>query len=338
MEALTNTGVYGVQLFFAASAFTLFLSYERATGDPHRNRSFYIRRFLRIAPMFYVGLVIYLIVDPMRGVATPGNLTGALTINLLLLHGLLPATLFSLVPGGWSIGVEFLFYMKLPTLFKIAADWRSLLITYAGSLVLAGAWHMTLEFWIRYFDSTSLGRSFLMAWIPNQLPVFLAGIGAFFIVRDQHPIIQWIKLHYWTAWAIELVLIACGKIMGTISYFWSPATFGLAFGFLIIVLSVKTPSWMTKIFARLGVLSFSVYILHFLFNRSLTPLISGAILKHLGQTFEASFLGFIISLIVVLGLSMVAATFSWHYIEQPFIKLSRSWAPSRASSQANAHA
>jgi peptidoglycan/LPS O-acetylase OafA/YrhL len=54
-------GAKGVQLFFLASAFTLFLSYNNRNREENKNvlRSFYIRRFFRIAPMYYIGIIFF---------------------------------------------------------------------------------------------------------------------------------------------------------------------------------------------------------------------------------------------------------------------------------------
>lgn len=56
---VSGFGQMGVQLFFVASAYTLCLSASRRT-EPARN--FYIRRYFRIAPLYYFAIVLYTIV------------------------------------------------------------------------------------------------------------------------------------------------------------------------------------------------------------------------------------------------------------------------------------
>ena len=55
-SSIFNYGQLGVQLFFVASALTLCLSMtERKEATPV---NFYIRRFFRIAPLYYFGIVL----------------------------------------------------------------------------------------------------------------------------------------------------------------------------------------------------------------------------------------------------------------------------------------
>ena len=61
---LANFGWYGVQLFFLASAITLLISW-RTDGRAFLPKvpEFFIRRFFRIAPLYYLGAIFYFIID-----------------------------------------------------------------------------------------------------------------------------------------------------------------------------------------------------------------------------------------------------------------------------------
>ena len=72
LQILANKGKYGVQLFFIASAFTLFLSRHRRSEVGNKN--FFIRRFFRIAPMYYLGIILYLFVFKEVSNSYNGNL------------------------------------------------------------------------------------------------------------------------------------------------------------------------------------------------------------------------------------------------------------------------
>lgn len=111
LKKLTNMGWYGVQLFFIMSAFTLIMSWQRQSRSNFSKKclKFYIRRFFRIAPMYYSGAVLYFIIRQ------PDDLFSIkqLMINLFFMNSWSPQTMptvdgaWQVVPGGWSIGVEF---------------------------------------------------------------------------------------------------------------------------------------------------------------------------------------------------------------------------------------
>jgi len=119
------TGDYAVTLFFALSGFLityLLLAEQRQTGTIHI-RKFYLRRILRIWPLYYLLVLIGfaalppLIAGDYAGPRGPYTLTGLL-IHLLFAPNLAPF-LGVVVPGIshlWTIGVEEQFYLAWPPL------------------------------------------------------------------------------------------------------------------------------------------------------------------------------------------------------------------------------
>jgi peptidoglycan/LPS O-acetylase OafA/YrhL len=76
---VTVLGWHGVQLFFLASVVTLMMSwhYEKNRDGTADVGAFFLRRFFRIAPAYYLASVFYLWLEPpaagvdlMRGAAT----------------------------------------------------------------------------------------------------------------------------------------------------------------------------------------------------------------------------------------------------------------------------
>ena len=60
-SSILANGARGVQLFYIASAFTLFLSlHNRYNKEEKAFKNFFIRRFFRIAPLYYIGVCYYL--------------------------------------------------------------------------------------------------------------------------------------------------------------------------------------------------------------------------------------------------------------------------------------
>jgi peptidoglycan/LPS O-acetylase OafA/YrhL len=109
-QSFAHSGMFGVQLFFMVSAFTLFLSLDnRRHEEEFVWQGFFIRRFFRVAPMYYLGILYFLLQDgfgPRYFLCDTGHITGAnILSNFLFVHGLYPFWISSLVPGGWSFAV-----------------------------------------------------------------------------------------------------------------------------------------------------------------------------------------------------------------------------------------
>ena len=130
ITSFTDYGSRGVQLFFIVSAFTLFRNFTQKFNP----KSFYIRRYARIAPMFFLALIFYAIVGYPGSKLDMWNLGGYSTYMLIIpfLHGLSPYSYNALVPGGWSVACEFLFYYSLPFLAFFCRGFRSTLIVLAS--------------------------------------------------------------------------------------------------------------------------------------------------------------------------------------------------------------
>ena len=118
-RVIVEQGRMGVQLFYMASAFTLFYSLsQRASGS-----GFFIRRVFRVAPMFYIATIFYFFlytIFPVSNIeaADLNTFTFAnLFSHLTFTHGFSPYWINTIVPGGWSVGVEMLFYLFVPAAF-----------------------------------------------------------------------------------------------------------------------------------------------------------------------------------------------------------------------------
>lgn len=126
---LASAGAHGVQLFFLLSSITLVGSFSlRAQTENFPLRNFYLRRFFRIAPLFWCGIAFYLLLDGTkpRFWAPSGISLQHVFSTIFFLHGWAPTAINSVVPGGWSIAVEMTFYLLLPFLARhILSTWSA---------------------------------------------------------------------------------------------------------------------------------------------------------------------------------------------------------------------
>ncbi len=301
-------GQYGVQLFFVVSGFSLCLA---ATGGEVRGYgAFLLRRVCRIAPMYYIALLLFFLITLYiervnHGVAffTPiAEYTAPrVTANLLLVHGLVPSANNSIVPGGWSIGCEFLFYAAFPWLLIIRRTALLLAVVVAAGIGSFGLQYIPgLAPWSFYYS------------MPVQLPCFVAGMlvyrfsenktfnaiatfaatGAFFLLFKAHHV----------SWGWRL----------------SPLLAAVAFGGLTSLMHAWRPRgiWFLLVTGRA---SFSIYCLHYAFVRLVAPPLAQQWVTN-GKLPELAAWG---AFAVTLLLSTVVATATYRWIEVPFIRLGR---------------
>jgi peptidoglycan/LPS O-acetylase OafA/YrhL len=121
---LSQLGQYGVQLFFIISALTIYLTlHSHLLKNGETIKSWYVRRFFRIAPLYYVAIAAYALDHAIERrvvkIYDGGLDPRAILANIGFVHGLIPLGNNNVVPGGWSIGVEMSFYLFAPCLFLL---------------------------------------------------------------------------------------------------------------------------------------------------------------------------------------------------------------------------
>src|SRR5712671_599344 len=60
LARLLESGNLGVQLFFLVSAITMCHMWRERWNEADRQLKFYIRRFFRIAPLFWLAMILYM--------------------------------------------------------------------------------------------------------------------------------------------------------------------------------------------------------------------------------------------------------------------------------------
>jgi peptidoglycan/LPS O-acetylase OafA/YrhL len=280
MQSFTQYGQLGVQLFFIASAYTLCLSYDRRRAEPANVRSFYLRRIFRIVPLYYFGALVYFCLylfsnDPAvkaAEVGTPYTFSHILS-NILFIHGLVPGAGNSIVPGGWSIGTEMLFYALFPALFWVCNRMTDL-FGIKGILsvwAIAFAVNMIIQVLLRHTWLVMQNNSFMYFSILNQLPVFVTGMTAYILhQRSLMPKILQARSCNIIGFAgftlITLLLWNAGK---SLAFAIIPTTAGLSFACLLGLLRTGHYEW--NFLRRIGEISYSIYIFHFLFALHAVP-------------------------------------------------------------------
>ena len=175
---LANYGIWGVDLFFVLSGFLITGILYDAKGRPHYFRDFYVRRTLRIFPLYYATLAVLFFVLPLLHVWPSGLEVAARHQAWLWFYGtniyvsMHRAWALPYVSHFWSLAVEEHFYFLWP-LVVLSFSGRALLrICVAGALFALGVRCV--------LSATHAGDVALVALTPCRLDALL--IGAFLAI------------------------------------------------------------------------------------------------------------------------------------------------------------
>lgn len=125
VAALHSFGSYGVYMFFVLSGASLAYTYgERIKAHDFSFGGFLWVRYLRLAPLY---LALMAVVLPWKLLKEGATVDLGLTymLNAALLFGFYKPSTHAVLVGGWSLGIEVIYYLLFP-LLMMSFRWRSL--------------------------------------------------------------------------------------------------------------------------------------------------------------------------------------------------------------------
>jgi peptidoglycan/LPS O-acetylase OafA/YrhL len=325
-----NLGGLGVYFFFVLSGFliTYLLLIEKETYKKINIKQFYIRRILRIWPLYYFIILIGFFVLPQFEIFNIPYLKNSFqenyNYNFILYLIILPNLAFSLFPAVpnigqlWSIGVEEQFYIIWPWIIsKTRNILKSLLILIIAFvsikiviLILGGffshsTWYQPLKLFVAMskFECMAIG-----------------GIGAY---------LQYTKAKYLLYLKQKTSVLIC-IVLSILLIYYTPDAIqdGIHIIYSILFLSIimfvsnnHTPLLENKLLVYLGKISYGIYMYHFM--------IIPPILYLYKQNFSNSpniFENIIIYLSVIIT-TILVSSISFKYFESYFINLKSRYSP-----------
>jgi peptidoglycan/LPS O-acetylase OafA/YrhL len=331
---VTSYGGYGVELFFVLSGFLITGILYDSRNKPGYFKNFYMRRFLRIFPLYYGVLALVFLVAPLVGALRGPALdylrqhqAWAWLYGVNVFIAARGEWSFSYLDHFWSLSVEEHFYFVWPfVVYALAKKPRALLaVSLSASLgamlarFLGSA--IGLSWWTAYvltpfrLDGLALG-SFLAvlgrqpggtALIARLLPRVAAGAGALLALTfgwtklvTRHGLEYVLPLRA----SIVLVLLACVLMWALAAPTWT-----LTFRFF-------RSRWMTF----LGTYSYGIYVYHHFIsyylvtNRTELPLASWLGSHGLAVALQAA-----VGSALAIGIAWV----SYEVYEKPILGLKR---------------
>jgi peptidoglycan/LPS O-acetylase OafA/YrhL len=332
-EFLFQNGELGVNFFFVLSGFLitfLLIREKEFTGTVHL-RNFYIRRILRIWPLFYLCVFIGFIVVPLlksASGAASNEIANPLYYIFLInnfdyINGWpsFPDALILIVL--WSVAVEEQFYLTWPILLKYIPK-KVYPVIFSVIVVLTLVFR---SFYTSNTDHDVAVRHFHSFAVIGDMA--LGGLMAYYCSYQSRFLHFITDMKRWQIWLIYAGAAAC--VLFRKQLFELPVMMvferiiiAFFFGFVILEQNYAHRSFYKfskfKTLSRLGMYTYGLYCLHFfvisIMQSSFWKL--GLGINNAGTASLAT----LVALLVLIGLCIL----SFNYFEKPFLKLKERFA------------
>lgn len=326
-----NLGGMGVYFFFVLSGFliTYLLLVEKKKYPYIKIKNFYVRRILRIWPLYYLIVIVGFFILPKFDIFHISYLEESFksnfTENLILYVLILPNLAFSLFPAvpnigqAWSIGVEEQFYLVWPWIISKSKNILKTLLVIIISLFLLKVGVLILG--KIYNGSAWYGPLKLMVAMSKFECMAIGGIGAYFLF-SKSTILKIFYNKYVLVLSILgiplLIYITPNILQDGIHIVYSIL-------FLIIILNVSNNTlklnFENKLFNYLGKISYGIYMYHFM----IIPVVLSVIKSNYNIKSEMAINSLIYSTVIIITICI--SSISYHFIERPFINLKSKFSP-----------
>lgn len=312
--ALFNKGEEAVFMFFSLSGFLIIrqLYIEKSMSNSIDLRRFFLRRVLRILPLYYLvlsfGLLYYRLILPYFGFDYQNNYD--FIYGVFLSYTFFPNIFASYSPGGiievlWSIGIEEQFYLLIaPLMFVLPFKHIVRFLLF-----------FTMLYFIVYFSEW-------MSFLKNYQMLFFyfsfSGLCSILLLNNAIKLKQFKPLLFIIFVLYFTTSIFINNLNNTFYHLFSMLLFGL----LICVLVEKPMKIMeNKLLNHLGKISYGIYMYHAI----ILQFIGFVFLKFNVHLIISNFIAIIIFNILVFSFTIITAHFSYEYFERYFLNLKKGY-------------
>ncbi len=337
---LFSYGALGVDLFFILSGFLITGILYDSRGDPAYFRNFYMRRLLRIFPLYYGVLVVVFLVVPAIPAFRGSEIAGLREhqawawlygVNIYLaIHG---GWVLSYIEHFWSLAIEEHFYLVWPLMVWLFADRRGHFLKFSLAVAL-------LSFGSRVAAAMSgVNLVTTTVFTPLQLDALaLGGFLAVFVRRPDGAMAAKRAILPMFIVGAALLLVQFGirhftHIGGDPAAIRSGA-FRLMLAALMLTALTAPPSSLVSWFfcsqpmRFLGKYSYGLYVYHHFLSYYF---VTHATDVKLGNAIGSRVGALAILAVVGIAASTIVAWLSYEFFEKHFLRLKRFWAPAKHS-------
>lgn len=323
-----DIGARGVDLFFVLSGFLITGILFDTKSDERFFRNFYMRRTLRIFPLYYAALLLVLVLAPAWGFRGEAISDAQQHQSWLWLYG---ANIFIGWEGAWSLGclnhfwslaVEEHFYLVWPLV--IFCTTRKTALWVCGAMILCTP--LARAAWL------VLGGNGIAAEVFTPFRLDALAVGAWLSLMVRSPEGE-AKI---TRWAAPVAVLSGLALLPTIfperRLLCLPDTlFAIFFGAMLILAvkiypanSLVAATWgrlcNTRLLRFFGKFSYGMYV----FQNLLIPVCAlWFTAESLTRATGSAAVGHGLYVVLMFAATVVAALFSWNFFEKHFLSLKK---------------
>lgn len=316
LTAFFDSGHVGLDVFFVLSGFLIFRSvYKNGVG-----LRYFLRRFLRIAPIYYFSILV-VVIFLVPGLLMTRDGWWDILSHFFFFQSFSAETYYGINPVLWSLSVEMIFYLFLPLFFLFTGRKMHRLILGMVAMALVSYWFrdwvmqfydgwdwqervIYTENFVGRLDQFAFGmlssylvikfaknKSFLLKIL--SIVIGVAGVfGIYYGLNTFHTLSSGFRdVYFLQMFLHSIIALSAAAIMFALA---------VTFKYVKAVVAFKPLGW-------LGVISYSFYIWHFVVAEKVAPLEMGIYWK------------FLLTFVLITALS----TATYFLIEKPFLRMKK---------------
>lgn len=309
--SLSHRGYLGVDLFFVISGFliTTLLLREQDTKGTISIKNFYVRRTLRIFPIYYTYLALLLIWYTVRSHPNLDWYIQYLPYYVSYTTNWIPIGEDHPFERAWSLAVEEQFYLIWPALLLSLTN-RNVLMVFAATFVIVSV----------PVSSWALAHEINPYW-GNMVPFRTILMGCVLaILMHRRPTYEFIARlcgHHYTALVVAIAICILIAIPGRIVGLWGFALHLLMAALVATSLindrNILAPIFTARIVVLIGTISYGIYVFH-----SQLYIFVNAVLVLLPEPLQDSKVLFFL---LLTAFSTIVGYLSYEFYEKRFLKL-----------------
>ena len=320
-------GWMAMDIFFVLSGFLITDILMNTLDENNGLKHFYMRRILRVFPLYYLALIVFLVILPrFEGLSTSFDYYTANSawFWLFLQNWLLifyPSSTDSALNHLWSMAVEEQFYLLWPLLVALVRKPRRLLAILIVLLIAFSAFRFVL--WIRQIEQLSYFSFFTFTRFDGIIIGCMVGllqkINPAFIGKNIAAIVFSFAAFNFLFYFLNLHYKGSFPYLGLLGF----STFSMLFGLLVYDIIHRQTKIITWIFDQsflifLGRISYGTYLFHW----PLYLLLNGYVATWALRTFP-DLPSHIFSSVILTLLSFLTGYLSYRFYEIHFLRMKK---------------